>query len=944
MVNVVTKSGTSSFHGDAYEFFRNDALDANSWFNNYNHAPRPSFSRNQFGASAGGPLYIPRVYKQRQKTFIFGLYEHLSLSTPLNATYTVPTAAFRAGDFSALLGAYEGIDDAGNPMYVGQIYDPRSTHQITVTKTDPKTGLPVQVTESVRNPIKNNIITNVGVIDPLAAKLIGYYPNPTNGSLTNNFFASSTGPAHSNEYLVRVDHNFNDSVRGYFRYSYKSEFKTGNPDFYGTNDPAGPGNGRPNSRWNIAAGYSQIFSPTFTMNITAGVSLWHETSNNQSQGFKPSTLGLPGYLDANSPQFPVVQIGSQSQLGPTNSQYTVNHGPIASVATDFIKTLGHHTLNFGFMGVELQDSQTNIFQASLNSAGNFTSGPYPNTPVSFATGNGLAQLELGVLDNGFGGTNAGTSYNPVVGVHYLGWYLQDDWKPTPKLTMNLGIRYEIQTAPGYRHDIASVFNPDAINPISSAVGQTLPGALQFLSSAQHGVYKTNYANVAPRLGFSYAAKSNLVFRGGYGIFYPPSITCCFPGDSAGFSATTTSPVTLDGITPNAAVTLANPWSNGFIPVTGNSLGALQQVGNGVGSNFLNRKSSYVQQYLLGFQWGITPNDMLDVNYVGNHGTHMMEGSLNRDQLNPKYLSMGANALNALVTNPLYGAIPAGTSSCALDQPRVVQSQLLDPYPQYCGVSETDAPVGFSIYNALEASYNHRFTHGLTALVSYTYSKFLDNVEGNQSWSYAGNQGPANNYNLAAEKSVDGSDTPHSLVANYVYQLPVGRGRAVGSHLNRVEDAVVGGWEISQIATFKSGLPLSISGANYNSYGGNPRPDVVGPLHIAHPNIHEWFNTGAFAFAPYGTFGTAPRYFSKLRGPHYQNWDTALMKNWQIRETMRLQFRAELYNTFNHAQFYTPNTGYTGCDPNAVSTCGSSFGQITNTFPARTVQFAGKFYW
>jgi hypothetical protein len=947
VVNVTTKSGTNTFHGDAYEFFRNDALDSNFWFNDHNNVAKPDFSRNQFGGSAGGPLYIPGLYKQREKTFIFGLYEHLSLSTPLNGTFTVPNSDFRAGNFSALLGAQGGTDALGRPIYVGQIYDPRSTHAITAGQIDPSTGLMASKTGYIRNPIQNNVVTNVGSIDPIAAKLLSYYPNPTNPALSNNFFASGTGPAHSNEYLFRVDHNINDAARAYFRYSYKNEFKTGNPDFWGSSDPAGPGNGRPNSRWNLAAGYSQVFSPTFTMNVIAGVELWHETSSNQSAGFQPSSLGLPSYLDANSPQFPVVNVGSQSPLGPTNSAYLVNHGPIGSVSTDFIKTMGKHTLNFGFMGAELQDDQTDIFQATVDSSGNFTSGPDPNNPVSFNTGNGLAQLMLGVLDNGSAGqasTSAGTSYNPVVAVHYLGWYVQDDWKPTQRLTLNLGLRYEFQTAPAYRHNVASTFNPDVTNPISSAVGITLPGALQFLSSSQKGVYDSNFDNVAPRIGFSYQAERNLVVRGGFGIFYPPSMTCCFPGESAGFSATTVSPVTLNTISPNSAVSLSNPWPNGFIPITGNSLGELQQVGNSVGSSFIHRKSSYVQQYLLGLQWGITPNDMLDVDYVGNHGTHMIANGLNRSQLDPKYLAMGASALNTLVPNPFYGAIAAGTSSCALDQPQVVQSQLLQPYPQYCNVSETDPPVGFSNYNALQANLNHRFSHGLTALVSYTYSKFLDNVEGNQSWSYAGNQGPANNYNLAAEKSVDGSDTPHSLVANYVYQLPIGRGRAVGSNMRHLADAVVGGWEVSQIATFKSGLPLSISGANYNSYGGNPRPDVTGDVHISNQSIHEWFNTGAFAYAPYGSFGTAPRYFSYLRGPHYQNWDTSIMKNWQIKEAMRVQFRAEMYNTFNHPQFYTPNTGYSGCDPNANSSCASSFGQITNSFPARTVQLAGKFYW
>jgi hypothetical protein len=309
--------------------------------------------------------------------------------------------------------------------------------------------------------------------------------------------------------------------------------------------------------------------------------------------------------------------------------------------------------------------------------------------------------------------------------------------------------------------------------------------------------------------------------------------------------------------------------------------------------------------------------------------------------------MGPDALNTLVPNPFFGAIAAGTSSCALDQPMIVQSHLLSPYPQYCNVTENDPPVGFSNYNALQVSYNHRFSKGLTTLVSYTYSKFLDNVEGNNSWSYAGNPGIANTYNLAAEKSVDGSDTPHSLVANYIYELPIGRGRAVGGNMNRLENAVVGGWEVSQIITFKTGIPISITGSNYNSYGGNPRPDLIADPHVAHPTIHEWFNTGAFAYAPYGTFGTAPRFFSYLRGPGYQNWDTSFMKNWRFTESMRLQFRAELYNTFNHAQFYAPEGGsaaYTGCDPNASASCQSGMGQITNAFPARTVQFAGKFYW
>lgn len=949
VVNVTTKSGTSSFHGSIYEFYRNAVLDANQWFNDYNNLKKPDFNRHQVGASAGGPLYIPGLYRQREKTFIFGVYEHLILGTPLNAFYTVPDANYRAGNFGEILGQQEGTDALGRPVYLNQIYDPHSTRAITAGQVDPRTGLVATQTGYIRDPIAGNNILNVGAIDPIAAKIISYYPNPTLSGQTNNFFATASGPSSSDEYLVRVDHNLNDASRLFVRYSYKKEYKTGQPAYWGSSNPAGPGNVRPNNRWNLSAGYSQIFSPTFTMNLTAGVGIWHEGSNNQGLNFKSSTLGLPSFLDGSAPLFPVVTLGSQSTMGPTEGQYIGHHGPVGSAAADFVKTLGKHTFTFGFMGVELEQDTSNTSSAHLTSNGNFTGGPDPNhagtvtladgTSKSFATGNGLAQLMLGVLDGGY----TAVPFNPAVATHYFGWYLQDDWRPTPQLTLNLGIRYEVQTAPTYRHNNASTFNPDAINPISPQVGLTLPGAVQFLSDSQRGIYKTNYTNVAPRFGFSYQATPKFVVRGGYGIFYPPSMYCC-NGSGVGFSPQTNIPYTLDNITPNSAVSLSNPWPNGLLPISGNSLGALQQVGNGVGSAFINRKSTYVQQYLLGWQWALTPNDMLDVNYVGNHGTHMIMGSINRSQLNPQYLSMGANALSAQVPNPFYGAIAAGTSSCALDQPTIVQAQLLQPYSQYCGVTENNAPVGFSLYNALQINYNHRFSKGLTGLISYTYSKFMDNAEGSNSWALAGNSGPANTYNLAAERSVDSADTPHSLVANYVYDIPVGRGRPIGSNMRHLADAFIGGWQVSQIATFKSGLPLSISGNDYNSYGGNPRPDVVGDVHISHPSIHEWFNTAAFAYAPYGTFGTAPRYFSGLRGPRYQNWDTSIMKNWQFTETRRLQFRAEMYNTFNHPQFYTPNSGYGGCDPNATSSCSSSFGTITNAFPSRTIQLAGKFYW
>jgi hypothetical protein len=461
---------------------------------------------------------------------------------------------------------------------------------------------------------------------------------------------------------------------------------------------------------------------------------------------------------------------------------------------------------------------------------------------------------LGVLDSG---TSVGTVYNPPVSSKLFGEYIQDDWRVTHRLTANLGLRYEMQTPDTYRHDVASTFDPNALNPISSMVGKPILGALEFLGPGHRDVYNPNYTNIAPRFGFSYQPLARAVVHGGYGIFFPESVTCCSPGQPSGFSATTyINPSLNGGVTPNPNIGTSNPWGGVYAQITGNKNGGFQQDGNGIGSVFTSRPSPYVQQWMFGVQYAITPKDELEVDYIGNRGVRMI-GSPNYNQLNPSYLPLGPNFLGAAASSNPFAAplqsLEAGgaiaPSTCNLDNAGATNAQLMSPYPQYCGVGQTDAPVGQSLYNSMQVTFNHRVSKGLTALVSYTYSKFLDNVEGNNSWSYNGpsNWGlnTANSYNLAGDKSVDGGDIPQSLVASYSYQLPIGRGKTVGSGMSRVADAIVGGWEVSGIATFKAGIPLGIIGNDQPSYGGNPRPDVVGNPKLAKPTLHEWFNTGAF---------------------------------------------------------------------------------------------------
>lgn len=939
VVDVTTKSGNSKYHGDVYEFYRNGALDANLWFSNHNGLPKQSLTRNQIGASFGGPLQIPGVYKQRDKMYFFGLFEHFLVNSPSTTTFTVPDANFRAGNFAELLGPKVGTDGLGRPIYSGQIYDPRSGRAITAGRVDSKTGLIANQTGYIRDPIPNNDVTALGPFDVTGAKLLSYYPNPTSSGLANNLVVNGEAPAASDEYTMRVDRNIGQASRFWTRYSYKSEYKTGEPSYYGASNPANQGEIVGDSRWDLVSGYSHAFTQNFTVNLHAGVQNWHEHNGVPSLGFLPSTLGFPTYLNE-SPQFPAVSIKNEGPLGHSADALYI-HGPYTTLAADFVELAGAHTMSFGFMGVNMMAGTVQKAQNTINITGNFTCGPNP-TLCTANTGNAVAQTLLGLPDSGSTGVFSGAANTDTF--HYYGWYLQDDWRALRNLTFNLGIRYEIQGAPTIHHNQGATFNPYAINPIGVEVGMPLQGAVQFLTPEHRGVYDTDYKNWGPRVGLNYQVLRKLTVRAGYGIFFPPS-TNGASNNTNGFGATTPIVSSLNaGVNPAPGLSLENPFANGYVEPTGSSLGALQDVGYSTGSIFTHHPSGYNQQYMFGLQYAFSPNDSLEVDYNGNHGTRMLTGGMNRSQLNPKYLSLGAQALNSQVPNPFYGHIAAGQSGCGMDQPTIVYSHLLQPYPQYCNVSENLAPVGSSSYNALEATYNHRFASGLSVLVSYTYSKFLDNVEGASNWVMRGNSSPANNYDLAAEKSVDASDTPQSLVVSYIYTLPIGKGKAIGSGFNRTTDAVLGGWEVSGIVTDKSGVPGFVSGNNWNSYGGNPRPDVIGNTKVSHQSIKEWFNTAAFAYAPYGSFGTAPRYFSHMRGPAYNNVDLGIMKNWYLPKETRLQFRAEMFNAFNHPNFYLPNGSYTGCDPNAGNGCVSSFGQITNAFPAREVQFSGKYYW
>jgi hypothetical protein len=947
VVNIVTKSGSNELHGDAWEFYANSNFDAKNYFNN---GAQPAFHRSQYGGTIGGPI-------RKGKLYFFAYYEGLRQAAPETAGFTMPTSLERTGDFSERLGAQVGTDYLGRPIYSGEIYNPFSTRQVTCGGTDPVTGHAVTcpagaTTEYIRDPISGNITTGLGVTNVIPAALMdsitksigagNYWPAPQISGLQTNFTATGAAAQHSDEYSGRVDYNFSDNDRIYGRWSQKYQTKTNTPQFYGASDIAGPGLLNPNNRYSVNVGYSHVFGPTFAMNVNVGVNRHVEAATTQSFGYKASSLGLPTFIDAISPAFPEVTVQGYANLGASggNDNY-ITPQTLWTESLDFTKAKGKHQLAFGFTDVWLRLDGGHWFDTTLSFQTTSTAGPDPQNQVA-GTGDGLASFLLGV-----GGGNTATGFNqfPATDKHFLGWYFQDDWKVTRKFTLNMGLRYEIQTAPSERANAQNYFDFTAENPISGAVGggAFFPGELVFSSPSNRGLYHTPHNNLAPRIGVAYQVRDKLVLRGGYGIFYVPSYMQ--QGPNTGYSQATpwvtslnnglNPATTLSGITVGTT-TYPSAFPNGEVPVTGNALGELTDVGYGVTATDPHRRSPYVQQWLAGIQYSFTTNDLLDISYVGNSGTNMLATGLQWNLLPTADLSLG-NALYSQVPNPFFGHITQ--SGCGLNNPTITMAQSLLPFPEYCSVYEPMPAVGQSNYNALQATYTHRWHSGLNLIVSYTFSKFLDNVQGSSGWALPGSGAfnTLNSYNLAAEKSVDATDTPHSLVVNYIYELPFGKGKPFGADWGRPVNAVLGGWQWSGIVTAKSGLPLSINAVSNNvGFGFNQRPNLVPGANPvpANQSITNWINPAAFSQPAPFTFGDAPRFLSNLRAPRYFDWDMSIQKRWNIRENKQLEFRFEMFNALNHPSFYVPNN-------NLGDTL--HFGHITAAYQARTAQVAGKFY-
>jgi hypothetical protein len=892
ILTAAGRSGTNRITGSAYEFFRNNVLNANGWTNNRNGLKRNPVRHNEFGISLGGPVYIPRVYDGKNKTFFFFNYEKIQDRSPDNITATVPSAAQRAGDFSQTFNGANQI----------RVYDPSTT-----------IANPAVAGGYIRTQFPGNIIPG-SRIDPIAKNLLTYYPTPTLGGLSNNYAVSATRANAPTKYYGRVDENIGDKHRFFFRYGLT--VSPANTPAYtdlafpgeGTNCNQGNVKSRP---WVAAVSDTTTLRPNLIGEFRLSYTRQINTCNPRSDGFDLTKLGLPSYLKSASSdlRFPLFDVTDFTSLGPARaSHYTdAENTPEGQAHITWLK--GSHSIKGG---IDYLFLAFNIFRPD-HPSGNFqftrayTQGPDPAVAGATA-GYGLATLLLGAPTGGtftVGPSLAASqrSYNV---------YLQDDWKLTRKLTLNLGARWEYQTPFTERYNQLAYFDPALTDPITG-----LKGVLNFTIAGNRYQSVPNQKNIAPRFGLAYKFLNNTVFRAGYGIFYLPGSggVGASPGDLGSGSQASTAvflgqaPAAPN--TPPAGASLGNPFVTGLLryPDT--------LIGSGIGAVLPNWLTPLNQQWNASFQRTLFNTYLVEAAYLGSRGQHIWT-NIAANAADPKYLSLGAQ-LNALVPNPFFGKITSGSLSPA----SIRQSSLLIPYPQYSSINNIRASVGDSVYHAFTLRVDRRIAKGLLFQSSYTFSKLIDNVQER----FAGRSSFTNPYNLRQSRSISDNDRAQIFVSNFVYELPLGTGKRWAGR--GPVGKLVGNWQLSGIFTADSGQPVVITGPNNTQLPGIS----AYALRLKNPNltsgqsIDRWFETTAFAAAPLYSLGSDSRTQPNLRNPGILNLDLGMSRYQPITERIKLQFRAEMFNSTNRVNFGAPQGSVTAVN----------FGQITTASAGRAVQ-------
>ena len=934
IVNFGTLSGTNEFHGTAYDILHNTVLDANGWWNNLEAGANPSeadlFKRpvdmkNDYGFTIGGPVYLPHLYNGRKRTFFFFSWEQFRQNFGSVAISSVPTSANRGGDFSATLtNAVIGTNPCdGQPIYEGEIFDPTTTTQAGSVYCRTPFNYGSQL---------NHI--NPAVFSKVAGNVLSYMPLPQNSSLTNNYAFRSSYPIHITAETIRIDHSFSakDKIFGSYNPHHFQQANQGQVI---------PGPGSPMLNLTQTTflhdahlGYDHTFSPVSFNHLI--LSIYRFTNFPQApaamNGINYSkTLGLGSNLT--SDLFPTFNWGENyiSMGSWLNYQDYQNH---IELADNFIHTTGKHTLDIG-ADVQFQEFTRNF---QLFSAGDYTFSRAETAGTNTLTtlsGNGFASFLLGEVSNAFADVQAVV---PQRRQEYAALYIQDDYKAMPNLTLNLGLRYSVDVP--FSEHYGNVDNWDPVLPDTNLANGIL-GGLVFSgtgpgrSGLSSRLADTYYKDFEPRLGFAWSPKAlggKTVLRGNYGIMYGPT-PMNFPINGApGFSDTPTFSDSLQ----TGGFTAPFSLDTGFPSFTKGVNTNPFQLDNTAQSPFYTARSygrvAMVQDYGLQIQQELPHALLLSLAYTGNRSTHLSSNLLCLDCLSPNYYSLGSQLSQTYssTTSTLSGyKTPYYTFAGTL-------AQGLQPFPQIGSVTTSQENVGQSSYNALYAKLQRNFANGFSMLASYTWAKTLTDADSTLVGALSSNvQDP---FNLKEEKSISALDYPSVLAVSYVYELPFGRHKAF---LNRggALNALVGGWEISGIHRAQSGSPANFgcaTGLPGDSpcfrFSLNPGVSVYSAAKLSghfNPLTDVYFNPDAFidsnSNARIATgggyqYGTLRRNVGLIRYSVCPDSDFAFIKNTGVRDSINLQFRAELFNAFNQHRLGTPNQ-----NPNLTD-----FGQINGT--------------
>jgi Carboxypeptidase regulatory-like domain/TonB dependent receptor-like, beta-barrel len=1010
VLNATIKSGTNSFHGAAWEFFRNDKLDAADFFENAGGVPKGELRQNQFGFTAGGPVVIPKLFNGRNKVFFFGDYEGLRRVQGTILTGSVPTDAERASGYTNFQDLITGqassaprADDLGRLIPVGTVLDPATTRAVTAGVVDPVSGLPATSTGFVRDPFGTcapstttftiaacglNIIP-AGRLDPNAIKLLNLYPSPTNGSLFSNFANSPALFEHRNSFDTRLDINFNEKNQLFYRFSLVDDPQFIPGIFGGVADGGGFQQGNQTAlAQQSALSYTHTFSPTLINVVRAGLNYLHTTRSSPSANDLtdiPSQFGIQAIpQEALNGGLPAFGISGLQTLGSNAFLPSDEVTSTFQLTDDVTKILGKHTFKVGFewQHVKFSTLQPPWSRGEFDYNGDYTDIPNSNqgntgrvqfllTPTASTVPGGVPFLG-GATD--IRASNIAETDN---GKNYYGGYVNDDWKITNKLTLNLGLRYDFFGLVFEHHSNQANFIPAGSGPFTaptylipegpnsgnlspSFLALTAADGINVVVSNKYGAGLGNSqkTNFAPRIGIAYQMTPKLVIRGGWGMFYngfenrgySPNIGENYPFQFQ-FNypePNPTTPITFPGCAT------AGPGGSGTFE-TGFSCTPLNPLAvNANGLGLLGIQFNYITPYTMSgnltVQYQLTPSMSVQIAYVNSLARH---------------LEVFPNISNAVTQ-----LLPANANA-----------QNFIPFPDFGRNPSYAATEGSSNYNGLQTKLEKQFANGLNFLLTYTYSKTLgdasDLLNGGSSENSA--SGNVNGYRapgilgIGADYGLANFDIRNVVHVAGGYDLPFGQGKKFMSDATGVKNQIVGGWSVNWSGAFQGGQPIALGcptqtaagvacGALYTgqalnlglhndangklSWFGNPnafvQPCALGTGGVPEPNTP----TGCTPLTGNAALGGV----TQVPGPGFHRFDMSVFKDIPIKERFRLQFRAEFFNLTNHPNFNAPNFGGNGVV--AISNSGnynsSTFGEIGSTrdapYDPRQIQFALKFFY